>query len=249
MKQILLFICCLIACTTAQAQYTMQGKIEYERKTNLHRRMDDMIEEDDNTWLEKARTHAPKFINAYFNLSFNTANTLYEPGREADVKNNMWFAQIPSGENIVHTNFATGKVTATKNVFEEKFLVEDSMRTIAWRIKDEVRTIAGYKCRKAVGVICDSVYVVAFYTEDIMVNGGPEMFSGLPGMILEIAIPRMYTTWIATKVDTELLKDKTFAVPAKGKKTNTASLQTHIGSSIKDWGKGSAQRTVWWVTI
>ena len=36
--------------------------------------------------------------------------------------------------------------------------------------------------------MCDTVYVVAFYTEDIPVSGGPEMFGGLPGMILELTV-------------------------------------------------------------
>ena len=249
MKNALLLLCCILASYASQAQYTVQGKIEYERKTNLHRRMDEMAEDGDNSWLERARAQAPKFVSAYFNLSFNTDNSLYEPGREAETKTNMWFTQTPAAENVVHTDFKTGKVTAAKNVFEEKFLLEDSLRKMEWRIRDEVRTIAGYKCRKAVGIICDSVYVVAFYTEDILVSGGPEMFGGLPGMILELAIPRLYTTWIATKVDTELLPEKTFAAPKKGKKTTEAELQKNIEGSLKRWGKDQATRMVWWVTI
>lgn len=250
MKHLVFSTIFMLAGLAVHAQYTEQGKIEYERKTNLHRRMDEMIQDDgDNSWLEKARSQSPRFVSAFFNLSFNTVNSLYEPGRESEVKNNMWFTQTPAAENIVHTDFSTGQVTAAKNVFEEKFLVADSMRNIQWRIRDEVRTIAGYNCRKAVGIICDSVYVVAFYTEDIMVSGGPEMFSGLPGMILEIAIPRLYTTWIATKVDTELLKEKSFAAPTKGKKSTTAAIQQNVGGSLKRWGKNQAERMVWWVTI
>jgi GLPGLI family protein len=38
------------------------------------------------------------------------------------------------------------------------------MRNYQWRITDETRTIAGFECKKAVTKICDSVYVVAFYT-------------------------------------------------------------------------------------
>src|SRR5690606_3960286 len=119
------------------------------------------------------------------------AASLYKPGREPEnVVKSMW-ANSPAAENIVYTDFKADRVAASKKVFEEKFLINDSIRTLRWKILDEVRTIANYKCRKAVARICDSVYVVAFYTEDILTSGGPEMFAGLPGMILEIAIPRL----------------------------------------------------------
>ena len=78
--------------------------------------------------------------------------------------------------------------------------VEDSMPVIEWRLTNENRIIAGYNCRKAVGKIMDSVYVFAFYTNEINISGGPCSINGLPGMILGVTIPRMYASWIATKV-------------------------------------------------
>ena len=60
--------------------------------------------------------------------------------------------------------------------------------------------IAGFNCRKAVTKIFDSVYVFAFYTDEIIISGGPCSINGLPGMILGVTIPRLYTSWIATKV-------------------------------------------------
>jgi GLPGLI family protein len=110
---------------------------------------------------------------------------------------------------------------------------------------DEVRMIANYKCRKAVGKICDSVYVVAFYTEDIIASGGPEMFSGLPGMILELAIPRLYSTWIATKVEVGTPKKEDLTPPEKGKKVTQKEMYDTLMASISKWGNW-AQRSIWW---
>jgi GLPGLI family protein len=117
-----------------------------------------------------------------------------------------------------------------------------------WKEKDEIRTIANYKCRKAVGRICDTVYVVAFYTEDIPVSGGPEMFGGLPGMILELAIPRLHTTWVASKVELTAPKETDFTVSEKGKKVNEKELHDSVFESFKKWGS-MASRNVWWVII
>ena len=88
-----------------------------------------------------------------------------------------------------------------KTVFEQTFLVEDTLRRIKWKITDETRPIAGFNCRRANALIMDSICVVAFYTDEILTTGGPESFSGLPGMILGIALPHEHITWFATKVE------------------------------------------------
>lgn len=239
-----LFTCLVVCC---HAQYTMQGKIEYERKTNIYKKIDAM-DEDRKQWAEKFRSQVPKFNIAYFNLYFNTSNSMYKPGRETENPVKAWFAQSPASENIVYTDFNTQKVTAQKLVYEEKFLVQDTMRKLKWKIYDEIRTIANYKCRKAVSKICDSVYVVAFYTEDIPASGGPEMFSGLPGMILELAIPRLFTTWVATTIDINLPKDADFTPPSKGKKTTQGKMHESLSADLKQWGKYAAQN-LWWCAL
>ena len=127
-------------------------------------------------------------------------------------------------------------------------MVEDSARKIDWVVKDEIRTIADFKCHKAVGKICDSVYVVAFYTEDIVVSGGPEMFGGLPGMIMELAIPRLHTTWTADKVELVPPKETDFMMPDKGKKVTEKELYETVKTSFKDWGK-MAPRNIWWTVL
>jgi GLPGLI family protein len=53
---------------------------------------------------------------------------------------------------------------------------------IEWKLSpNETREFAGFMCRKATGVIFDSVYVFAFYTDEITVSGGPMGLHGLPG--------------------------------------------------------------------
>ena len=51
------------------------------------------------------------------------------------------------------------------------------LEKIEWKITNDERVIAGLDCRKAVGRIMDSVYVIAFYSEQILVSGGPESFN------------------------------------------------------------------------
>jgi GLPGLI family protein len=246
MKSIItITVSCLLLSASVSAQFTTQGYIEFERKVNVHRQFDDMQQ---GPWIERMKSQIPKFVSSYFDYYFTSEKTIYKPGRETENPIKMFGGGSPASKNSVLTNFLTDSVIAEKQVFEQGFLVQAPIRKMKWKLDSEVRTIAGYTCRKALGIICDSVYVVAFYTEDIQTTGGPEMFAGLPGMILEIAVPRLYTTWVATKVQLQAPKETDFVKPQKGKKVSPEELQKTIFSSMKDWGN-FASRNVWWVTI
>ncbi len=67
-------------------------------------------------------------------------------------------------------------------------------------------------------------------------------------MILELAIPRLHTTWVATKVEAMVPQDADFIIPEKGKKVTQKELNETIQSSLKDWGKWAA-RNIWWVSL
>ena len=248
MKRTLFFLFLILPALPAFAQYTAQGRIEYERKVNIHRQLEDMAAESGGGWWEKMKAQVPRFVTTYFDYSFTLQSSLYKPGREPETPAKMMFGSAPASDNIVFTDYRTKRVTARKQVFEETYLVQDSMRNLEWKIADEVRTIAGYKCRKAVGRICDSVYVVAFYSEDIMVSGGPEMFGGLPGMILQLAIPRLYTNWIATKVEITPPKPEELKAPEKGKRVTQHELYSDLSASISKWGNW-AHRSIWWSVL
>lgn len=238
----------LLAAGAGRAQFTTAGKIEFERKVNMYAQMKEMEEDGGNPFIEQMKSRMPKFNTTYFDLIFDTARTIYKPGREVEGNVFKMFGGGPATENIVLTDLNTKQVVANKKVFDQVFLVQDTMRNIEWQQKDEIRTIANYKCHKVVGKICDTVYVVAFYTQDILVGGGPEMFGGLPGMIMELAIPRLHCTWTATKVELTAPKDTDYAPPTKGKKVTEKELYETVQSSFKMWGK-LAPRNIWWTVL
>lgn len=245
MKKIVILISILMCGLAANAQFILGGKIAYERKVNLHAQMEEM---EDNEWFARIKAQLPKFMNSNFDMIFDSTHISYKPGKEIEGQAKSPFGEGPATSNIVYTDLGAGNVKSAKTVYEQKYLVQDSLRKLAWKEKDEIRIIAGYKCHKAVSIICDTVYVVAFYAEDIPVSGGPEMFSGLPGMILELAVPRLHTTWVATKVEAKTPLATDFVIPDKGKKITQKELNTSIKESFKAWGS-MASRNVWWVAL
>ena len=122
-----------------------------------------------------------------------------------------------------------------KSVYGNEINVEDTMPKLKWKITNDNRVIAGFNCRKAVAVIFDSVYVFAFYTDEILVPGGPCSIQGLPGMILGVTIPRLYTSWIATKVMVNGV-DESIIKPVSAKKHyDLKFLEATIRDRTKDW--------------
>lgn len=99
---------------------------------------------------------------------------------------------------------------------QDKLKISSPLQKVEWKYTDEIRNIAGYDCRRANAIIRDSIYVVAFYAEEIPVPTGPESFHGLPGMILGLAIPSEHITWFATKVTEKNFTGKKLSLDAIG---------------------------------
>jgi GLPGLI family protein len=230
---------------SAQAKFINEGKIEYERKINVYRQMED--ESQDMSWFKDLMSRMPNFHSTIFSLDFKNERTIYKPVGEM-VQIEMPWLIGPAKENVIYTDLDKKDRRSYKAVFEEKFAVTDSLKQSQWKITDEIRTIAGFECRKAVSVICDSVYVVAFYAEEIPVSGGPESFNGLPGMILGLVIPRLHTTWFATKIVLTEPTEKEFTTAIKGQRIDQNKLRTTLKSSLKSWGK-YGERNIWWVML
>lgn len=235
MKKIFCFLILAIATTQLHAQqprFITEGRLEFEKKINMYSMFED---DDDPMWLDEYKKNNPQFKTLYFDLFFTDTKSLFKPGRENPEASNMWTQ--PSEDNVVYTDFSNHSAISMKNVFEKTFLVSDSARTIRWKITDEKRTIAGFECRRANAVIMDSIYVVAFYTDEISTTGGPESFNGLPGMILGLAIPHEHVTWFATKLYLTPVKESDIKAPQKGVKSTNASMKEYLQSNTKRWGK------------
>ncbi len=233
------FACALLV--KSQVQFITQGKVEYEKKINQHKPFED---EADNIWNAERMKVIPKFVSDLYELKFNTTKSVYKLAKENPTNRYMMWGGKPSETDISVTDFLSSNFSSQKDIFENTYLVKDSIRHLEWKISEEIREIAGFECRKAVTKICDSVYVVAFYTDQIPVNAGPESFNGLPGLILGLAIPRLYTTWFATKLELTNPTPLEMNPKQKGKIVTRTQLITELEKGVKDWGKDGVRR-IW----
>jgi len=185
-------------------------------------------------WFDRQKDYMPKEVVSYFNFTGDSTRSVYKRTREPHIQAGLW-AWLNGDENEVYNDYKSGTTITQKPVYEQIYLLQDSMLNIKWKITPDTRTIAGFNCRKAIGILFDTVAVFAFYTDEIMINGGPEGMHGLPGMILGVGIPRLHTTWFATNVKVLSVNMNTVKPATKGKKTDRASMLSTIRKAMKDW--------------
>ncbi|WP_298391680.1 GLPGLI family protein [Hydrotalea sp.] len=225
---------------SAQVNFVEAGKVYFEKRVNQYQLLDI---DHDNEWAQLMKKNMPKITVNNYLLTFNKQHSLYQLIKENDDTKYI-FGMKPSANDKIWIDLSNNSITMQRDVFEQTYLLQDSLRKLEWKITGETREIAGFECKKAVTKICDSVYVVAFYTDQIPVSSGPESFSGLPGLILGLAVPRLYTTWFATKLELTAPNASVAAPKLKGKLTNWQSLQKDLNKGMSDWGK-SGPKYVW----
>ncbi len=224
------------------AHFTTSGVIEFEKTANMYAIFQKSINKDNESYLvpafENFKKTQPQFKKLKSTLTFADNKTLFTPAEDDGEITGFWGNTVMiTQNNNIFTDVVASTFIAQKKVFEASFLVKDTTRKIKWKITDETREIAGYTCRRANALVLDSVYVVAFYTDKIPVSGGPESFTGLPGMILGLALPHENISWFATKITEMTIEPKALIPPKKGKPLDDKGFHETLVKTMKDWGE------------
>lgn len=230
MKTIISLILAILCFKQIKAQqFIQEASIEFEVKNSIKKSM------GNDSWDEMMKENLPNFKIAYFKFSFSNNKSIYKLDRfdekvklpdymKRDDEENEWYI-----DHNIHT------IDMKKIVLGSPVFVKDSLPPIEWKLTNESMVIAGFNCRKAIGKIFDSVYVFAFYTDEIMISGGPCSISGLPGMIMAMTIPRLFTSWVATKVDVTNTNESSIKPINAKKPLLNKEFKNLIADRTKDW--------------
>ena len=87
---------------------------------------------------------------------------------------------------VVYKDRDKGKLTYTDKIMMERFRYEEDLEPQKWEVLEETKEILGYECQKAV---CDfrGRRYEAWFTWELPVSEGPWKFTGLPGLIMNVA--------------------------------------------------------------
>ena len=233
MKHTIIIAILICSIQSMAQQFITAGSIEYEVKTNVWR------QNEGNEWFERFKDQVSQFNTDYYTYYFANNKAVYKFTRKGDTKRTFSFWGSGEDESLWYNDYTAGQQTKLAPL-DGYLLTSGPQRNIVWKLDpDDQREIAGFTCRKAQTILFDSVYIFVYYTDQIKISGGPMGLHGLPGMILGVTIPRMYTSWIATGVKLATPDTKTIAPPTKGKKKTETEIKAAIEQLSKSWGSDS----------
>ena len=222
MKRILFVMVAGLAVQVAAAQVA-DGKIVYERKANLHRRL--------GPEQESMKNMIPEFDVSKVELIFSGNESIFRRIQEeediretAGESDRQVFRMRVGGDNQLYKNYTTMKAFELTELGPKKYVIDDSVRITNWKLDEsETKQIKGYACKKATGTYARGT-AVAWYTEQISCPSGPDNWGGLPGMILELNMNDGEIVFAATEVSDKGDK-KLVSAPTGGKKITRKEYQ------------------------
>lgn len=130
------------------------------------------------------------------------------------------------------------KYVTQKDMFGKQFLINDQLKDLNWQNTDEVKTIGKYLCFKATATLPKvntedtETTVTAWYTIEVPISSGPELFWGLPGLILELHTPDI--VYLCSKIELNLKDSITINAPKKGKKVSQEKYDVILAKKAKE---------------
>jgi len=253
MRKTLLAWSSLLLVTSLWAQQK-EGTVVYERTMQMQLRINDdhAIEQ----MLPKTRTDK-------FELSFGNNQSLWKHVDEEENSDEfggggMQIKMVGPGQNdILFCDFNNARRVEQRELFDKKFVVEDSIRKLNWKLTGESQTLLGHPCQKAIAQrissrmqmtidngkmerkeVADTNNIVAWFASDVPVSAGPEVQGQLPGLILALDLNDGRMVYkaleMSPKVDLAAIKE-----PTKGKKVTPAQFNDERNKMMDEMQKNN----------
>jgi GLPGLI family protein len=269
MKKIQLVLGLIVALTSMSTSVTAQmkeGKISYERKVNMHRNLPDP---QMKSMVPEFRTDKFELIFNESASLFRSVvdDEAPDPFANAGGGGGGMRMNFRMPTTTTYTDIAKQTQYEERAFFEKEFLIVDSLKQYKWKLTEETKTIAKQLCKKATTMInapqmrmrisrggennTDSTAnapikpketeLVVWYAENIPVSVGPDNYSGLPGVIMEMDVDNGANVTKAVEVSAKYPK-KELVAPTKGEKMNRAQFQENMQKLMQDMQKGGGIR-------
>jgi GLPGLI family protein len=173
-KMILLITMVVLSLSTVMAQ-VKDGKLIFERKINMHKMITD----------PEMRRNIPEFRSEKFELVFNEQATVFKTLPNEDAPDPFANSGAPGSsgsrgmgfmfrmpETNTYTDIASQMQYEARSIFENEYLIIDTLKPNSWKLSDETKTIANYVCKKATTSVAPMAFTMRFGGGDRRGGGG-----------------------------------------------------------------------------
>lgn len=242
MIKFLLPLLVLITAINLQAQkqsYNALYKIKFEKSDKLNSNGDKISVEATKN-IENALEKAENLIS--FNLIFDKKSSLFtkEVIMNTDVNHLTSVVANTINPDTYYTNIVDNQRLKVTKIYDKTFIVNVN-KIYAWKITKETKNILGYTCYKATlteeNINTNKNYIVeAWFSKEIPYYFGPNEYSGLPGLILELKLNDKQTLY-CTNLNLEIKENKLLKKPVEGHYINSkkefATIANKLVNDIK----------------
>lgn len=197
----------MLFCWTATGfSQEMEGVIRYLRTQNWAKQMASL------DYLSKQQREKISYMwgtnsewKTYSNLYFNANSSKYEDSEERAEADDAGYSWRKDAFEI-HRDFAQNKTMDLVQLLGKTYFVEDSIHAQDWKIKNDMKEVAGHVCMNAVWV--DSLKrqtINVWFALDMPLSAGPERLCGLPGLILEADVNDGALLLVADRIEMKKL--------------------------------------------
>ena len=236
------------------------GRIVYERTFQLPVRFTSNMDPNLQSQLPRTRTDQ-------YELLFGNNQSLWQFLPDATNEGDANTISAGSGgermvfrfagtNDVTFHNFEKSIKVDRRELADKAFVVTDSIRKLYWKLTDETKMILTYTARKAITQrigtrmqmsmengemkrqqVPDTTSIVAWFTTDIPVSGGPASYQGqLPGAILELDENNGQTLYKAIEVSPKVSLNK-IKEPKDGKKMTAAEFNKERDKIMEEMRK------------
>ncbi|WP_196885666.1 GLPGLI family protein [Aureivirga sp. CE67] len=236
-KLILPIILILLFIPTLIFSQNFSGIAVYQSKINVDLELD---KDSTNAALQNPeirkmlQQQLKKQLEKKYVLNFTSKEANFIEEENLEIKNPAVQVKVFGGtstkQGILYKDISKKDYKAEKEFFGKRFLVEDKMPEYNWEMTNETKKIGNYTCHKAIAKTEEST-ITAWYTMEIPLSIGPDLYSGLPGMILEINDGKRQ--FLCTKITLNPKKEIKIKIPKNGKKVKQEQFEKIVEKKIK----------------
>lgn len=164
--------------------------VEYESFTKME--MDNITTFSDSNIADKEWQDALKIAMetpSYYQLIITPDESIYEyqeriNNQQKDEGSRVYISLGERGK--LYKNLKENLVLREANSWNIDYLIQDSVKTYDWKITRESQEILGQEVRKATAEVDSTTNLIAWYAPRLNFKSGPDVYGGLPGLILKL---------------------------------------------------------------
>lgn len=191
---------------------------------------------------EEMMAQIPKSQSSTKILYFNESESVFKDAPKGDEEGGMAWSGSSGGaevhmmmgqpESSFYLNFDEAKRIEQREFMGKIFLINGELPSYEWKITGEQKSFQDYTLMQA--MFEDSTRkIVAWFCPQIPVSSGPDAFTQLPGLVLEVDINDGERTLVATEIALGELENP-IEKPKKGKEITQAEFQTVVAEKMKE---------------